>query len=103
MAARFPGGLAAGICRDLIDRAAEVTLKEGRTLIVVTRETPLSPIHIRNMQQLSDAGAVILPASPGFYNRPATVEDMVDFVVARILDQLNVDHDLTARWGEPNP
>lgn len=94
------GSLAAGICRDLIDRAVEVTLKEGRRLIVVPRETPLSTIHLQNMTRLAEAGAVVLPASPGFYSRPESVSDTVDFVVARILDQLGVENDLSKRWGE---
>ena len=92
--------VAAGICNDLIDRAADVALKERRKLIVVLRETPLSTIHLQNMLTLSQAGAVIMPANPGFYFRPSRVEELVDFMVARILDHLNVPHALGARWGE---
>ncbi len=91
--------VAAGIADDLLTRAADVVLKEGRTLVLVPRETPFSAIHLENMLRLSRAGAVILPPSPGFYNRPATVQDLVDFVVARILDQLGVEHALQPRWG----
>ncbi len=92
--------VANGICEDLIDRAADVVLKEGRKLILVVRESPFSAIHLENMLKLSRAGAVILPANPGFYHRPASVEALVDFVVARILDQLGVAQDLLPRWGE---
>lgn len=96
------GSLAAiahGLADNLIERAADVMLKERRTLILVPRETPFSLIHLRNMTQLAEAGAVILPANPGFYHRPETVEAVVDFVVARVLDQLGLAHDLMARWG----
>ncbi|MDD5249229.1 MAG: UbiX family flavin prenyltransferase [Rhodocyclaceae bacterium] len=93
--------VAAGMADDLVCRAADVTLKEGRKLILVPRETPFSPIHLENMLRLARAGAVILPPSPGFYHRPQTVAEVVDFVVARILDQLGVAHDLLPRWGEP--
>lgn len=92
--------VAQGICEDLIDRAADVALKERRRLILVVRETPFSTIHLENMLKLSRAGAVILPANPGFYHRPQRVEALVDFVVARILDHLEVAHDLMPRWGE---
>jgi 4-hydroxy-3-polyprenylbenzoate decarboxylase len=91
--------VAAGLADDLIARAADVALKEGRKLILVPRETPLSAIHLENMLRLSRAGAVILPPSPGFYHHPQSVQDLVDFVVARILDQLAVSHALMARWG----
>ena len=93
------GRVAAGLADDLIARAADVALKEGRKLILVPRETPLSAIHLENMLKLSRAGAVILPPSPGFYHRPRSVAEVVDFVVARILDQLGVEHALTPRWG----
>ena len=93
-------GIAAGLAQDLIERAADVVLKEGRKLILVPRETPFSAIHLENMLRLTRAGALILPANPGFYHRPRTVEDLVDFVVARVLDQLSVAHELMARWGE---
>ena len=91
--------VAAGLADNLIERAADVMLKEGRKLVLVPRETPLSAIHLENMLRLTRAGAVILPANPGFYHRPKEVSDIVDFVVARILDQLGVAHKLVARWG----
>jgi 4-hydroxy-3-polyprenylbenzoate decarboxylase len=92
--------VANGICDDLIDRAADVALKEGRKLILVVRETPFSAIHLENMLRLAHAGAVIMPANPGFYFRPQTVEEIVDFMVARVLDHLDVTHGLSARWGD---
>ena len=92
--------IANGVCDDLIDRAADVTLKEGGKLILVLRETPLSVIHLENMLKLSRAGAVIMPANPGFYYRPQSVDDIVDFMAARILDHLSVPHQLLPRWGE---
>jgi len=92
--------VAAGMADDLVSRAADVALKEGRKLVIVPRETPFSAIHLENMLRLSRAGAVILPPSPGFYHRPQAVSDIVDFVVARILDQLGVAHTLMPRWGE---
>lgn len=92
--------IAQGLADNLIERAADVALKEGRPLILVPRETPLSAIHLENMLRLSRAGAVILPPNPGFYNHPQSVQDIVDFVVARILDRLGVPHALTKRWGE---
>ena len=91
--------LACGLADNLIERAADVALKERRPLILVARETPLSAIHLENMLRLTHAGAVILPANPGFYHRPASVEDLVDFVVARVLDQLHIPHNLLQRWG----
>jgi flavin prenyltransferase len=94
------GAIAAGLADNLIERAADVMLKERRTLVLVPRETPLSTIHLENMTRLARAGAVILPPSPGFYARPQSVGDVVDFVVARVLDQLGVDHPLGPRWGE---
>jgi 4-hydroxy-3-polyprenylbenzoate decarboxylase len=87
-----------GASRSLVERAADVMLKERRPLILVPRETPLSAIHLQNMLRLSRAGAVILPAAPGFYHKPATVQELVDFVVARVLDQLGVDQTLVKRW-----
>ncbi|HKQ26917.1 MAG TPA: flavin prenyltransferase UbiX [Burkholderiales bacterium] len=93
--------IAAGLANNLIERAADVTLKEARKLILVPRETPFSTIHLENMLKLARAGAVILPANPGFYHQPQTPQDLVDFVVARILDHLSVPHSLTPRWGEP--
>ena len=88
-----------GASRSLVERAADVALKERRPLVLVPRETPLSAIHLQNMLRLSRAGAVILPAAPGFYNRPETVQELVDFIVARVLDQLGVEHSLVRRWG----
>ena len=95
--------VAQGLADNLIERAADVMLKERRPLLLVPRETPLSTIHLENMLRLSRAGAVIVPPSPGFYTRPQTIDDMVDFVVARILDQLHVPNDLCARWGRSAP
>lgn len=92
--------IAHGMSDNLIERAADVTIKEGRRLILVPRETPLSVIHLENMLKLARLGAVILPPAPGFYTHPQSVDDMVDFIVARILDQLGVDHALLPRWGE---
>ncbi len=92
--------IANGICDDLIDRTADVALKEKRKLILLVRETPFSSIHLQNMLTLSQAGAVIMPANPGFYFKPTTIDEIVDFMVSRILDHLNVPHDLGARWGE---
>jgi 4-hydroxy-3-polyprenylbenzoate decarboxylase len=91
--------IAQGLASNLIERAADVVLKEGRKLVLVPRETPFSAIHLENMLRLSRAGAVILPPNPGFYHHPQSVEDIVDFVVARILDQLGVPHALMQRWG----
>jgi 4-hydroxy-3-polyprenylbenzoate decarboxylase len=93
--------IAQGLAGNLIERAADVVLKEGRKLVLVPRETPFSAIHLENMLRLSRAGAVILPPNPGFYHHPKSVEEMVDFVVARILDQLAVPHALMQRWGAP--
>ena len=95
------GAVAAGLADNLIERAADVMLKERRPLVLVPRETPLSAIHLENMLKLARAGAVILPPSPGFYGRPESIGDLVDFVVARILDQLRVSHTLGPRWGAP--
>lgn len=91
--------IAQGLADNLIERAADVALKERRTLILVPRETPFSAIHLENMLRLAQAGAVILPPNPGFYHHPQSVEAMVDFVVARILDHLGVPHALMQRWG----
>ena len=92
--------VASGICDDLIDRAADVALKERRKLILVVRETPFSTIHLENMLRLAQAGAVIMPANPGFYFKPQTVDEIVDFMVARVLDHLDVEHALARRWGD---
>jgi len=91
--------VASGAANNLIQRAAEVHIKERRKLILVPREAPLSLAHIDNMRRAAEAGAVILPASPGFYHGAKTVDDLVNFVVARICDQLGVEHDLMKRWG----
>jgi len=91
--------VASGLADNLIERAADVALKERRRLIVVPRETPLSILHLENMTRLARAGAVILPANPGFYHRPRRVEDLVDFVVARVLDHLGVPNAVSPRWG----
>ncbi len=88
-----------GTSRSLVERAADVALKERRTLIVVPRETPYSAIHLENMLRLTRAGAVVLPASPGFYHRPTGIDELVDFVVARVLDHLGVEHAIGQRWG----
>jgi 4-hydroxy-3-polyprenylbenzoate decarboxylase len=96
--------ISVGASRSLIERAADVTLKERRKLILVPRETPLSAIHLENMLRLSLAGVVIMPATPGFYHRPKQVSDLVDFVVARMLDQLGVEQTLVKRWdGDGQP
>ncbi len=92
--------IAAGTSRSLVERAADVTLKERRPLVLVTRETPLSSIHLENMLRVTHAGAVVMPAAPGFYNKPTTIAELVDFVVARVLDHLGVENRLAPRWGE---
>jgi 4-hydroxy-3-polyprenylbenzoate decarboxylase len=94
------GAIASGAGTNLIHRAADVTLKEGRRLVVVPRETPYNAIHLENMLRLSRAGARILPASPAFYHRPQTINDMVDHLVFRILDQFNVPHARATAWKE---
>jgi len=91
--------VAAGISGNLVERAADVMLKERRPLLLVPRETPLSEIHLENMLRLSRAGARIVPAMPAFYGKPEAVIDLVDFVVGKILDQLGIDHQLFRRWG----
>ncbi len=88
-----------GMSDTLLERAADVMLKERRNLILVVRETPLSTIHLENMLKLSQAGAIIMPANPGFYQNPEKLEDIIDFMVARILDHLAVEHALLPRWG----
>ena len=92
------GRIANGVSNDLLTRAADVCLKEGRKLILVPREMPWSLIMLRNMTQLAEAGAAILPASPAWYNSPKTLDDLVDTVVARILQNLGVEHDLVRQW-----
>ena len=91
--------IAVGASRSLVERAADVTLKERRKLVVVPREAPLSLIHLRNLTTLAEAGAVVLPAAPGFYHRPTKVGELVDFVVQRILDQLGIEIQIARRWG----
>ncbi|MGE5658557.1 MAG: flavin prenyltransferase UbiX [Actinomycetota bacterium] len=94
------GKLAAGLSSDLLERAADVQLKEGRKLVLVPRETPLSLIHLRNLTALAEAGARIVPAIPAWYHHPQTIEELVDFVVARALDQLGIDCVPLKRWKE---
>ncbi len=91
--------IAIGASDNLIERAADVVLKERGQLLLVPREMPLSSIHLENMLKLSQMGATIMPAAPGFYHNPETIEDLVDFVVARILDHVGIDQSLVARWG----
>ena len=90
--------IAHGSSRSLIERAADVALKERRKLVLVPRETPLSEIHLRNMLAVTQAGAVVLPAAPGFYDNPEDIGDLVDFVVGRILSQVGLPHDIGPRW-----
>ena len=90
--------IAQGTTRSLIERAADVVLKERRKLILVPRETPYSMIHLENMLRLTQAGAIILPASPGFYNRPQSMNDLYDFIVGRVLSQIGIDHRIGPRW-----
>ena len=92
--------IANGNSDNLLERAADVMLKERRQLIMVVRETPFSQIHLENMLRLSQAGATIMPANPGFYQKPETLDDIIDFMVARILDHLKLEHNLQQRWGE---
>lgn len=92
------GAIASGAGTNLIHRAADVTLKEGRKLVLVPRETPYNTIHLENMLRLSRAGASILPASPGFYHRPQTIQTLVDHLVFRILDQFGIPHSTATRW-----
>jgi 4-hydroxy-3-polyprenylbenzoate decarboxylase len=92
-----------GASRSLVERAADVALKERRPLVMVTRETPLSAIHLENMLRLTRAGAVVMPAAPGFYHRPRSVDDLVDFIVARVLDHLGVEQQLVTRWKGEAP
>lgn len=92
--------IAVGASRSLVERAADVTLKERRPLILVPRETPLSAIHLENMLRVTRAGAIVMPAAPGFYHRPRTIDDLVNFVVARVLDHFGVPQQLAPRWGQ---
>jgi 4-hydroxy-3-polyprenylbenzoate decarboxylase len=95
------GRIAHGISDTLLTRAADVMLKERRTLVVVPRETPLGIVHLENLLQLARLGAVVLPAMPSFYGKPASLDDAIDTVVARVLDHLGLDHELLRRWGAP--
>jgi 4-hydroxy-3-polyprenylbenzoate decarboxylase len=92
--------IAQGASNNLIERAADVALKERRQLIIVPRETPYSQVHLENMLKLTQMGVVVLPASPGFYQNPKSIDDLVDFIVARILDQLDIEQKVLPRWGE---
>lgn len=94
------GSIAHGISSNLVTRAADVCLKEKRRLILVIRETPLNGVHLSNMLKLSQFGAVIVPASPGFYTRPTTIDALIDTLVARVLDLLQIDHSISRRWGD---
>jgi len=96
------GAIAHGLSQNLIQRAADVHLKERRKLILVPRETPLGLVQLRNLTACAEAGAVVLPAMPAYYTQPQTVNDMVDFIVGRICDQLGVEHQLLRRWGDTN-
>jgi 4-hydroxy-3-polyprenylbenzoate decarboxylase len=95
----FCGSIAAGLASDLPERAADVMLKERRPLVLVPRETPFSLVHLRNLTTLAEAGAIVVPASPAFYQKPTSIDDLVDFIVGKVLDQLGVPHELFRRWG----
>lgn len=95
--------IAHGSSRSLVERAADVALKERRRLIVVPRETPLSLVHLRNLTALTEAGGIVIPAAPGFYHRPTTISALVDFIVQRVLDQLDLGIDIAPRWGGDGP
>lgn len=95
------GRIVAGVSSNALERAADVMLKEGRPLVLVPRETPLSRIHLENLLRAHDAGAVVVPASPGFYHRPETIDDLVDQVVTKVLDRLGVESHLIRRWKSP--
>jgi 4-hydroxy-3-polyprenylbenzoate decarboxylase len=95
--------IAAGVSTTLVERAADVTMKERRPLVLVPRETPLNDIHLENMLRLRRAGTDILPAAPGFYHQPRTIDDLVDFIVGRVLDRLGIEHQLLRRWTGDRP
>lgn len=95
------GRIASGVSNDLVTRAADVTLKERRPLILVVRETPLNLIHLKNLTTLAEAGATVLPASPALYHKPQSIEDLVDFIVARVMQQIGLDQHLSPEWGRP--
>ncbi len=92
--------IAVGSSKNLLERACDVAIKEAKSLILVVRETPFSTIHLENMLKLSQMGVTIMPANPGFYHQPDTLDDIIDFMVARILDHVGIEHELLARWGE---
>jgi 4-hydroxy-3-polyprenylbenzoate decarboxylase len=92
--------IAVGSSKNLLERACDVAIKEAKSLILVVRETPFSTIHLENMLKLSQMGVTIMPANPGFYHQPDTLDDIIDFMVARILDHVGFEHELLARWGE---
>ncbi len=92
--------IAHGTSRSLVERAADVTLKEGRKLVVVPRETPLSLVHLRNLTAAAEAGVTVLPGAPGFYHRPKQISDLVDFIAQRIIDQFDLDIEVAPRWGD---
>lgn len=96
----FVASIAAGLASDLPERAADVALKERRPLVVVPREAPFSLVHLRNLTAIAEAGAIVVPAAPAFYPRPASIDDLVNFLVGKVLDQLGVEHHLFRRWGE---
>jgi 4-hydroxy-3-polyprenylbenzoate decarboxylase len=96
----FVASVAAGLASDLPERAADVMLKERRPLVVVPRETPLSLIHLRNLTAVAEAGAIVVPAMPAFYQKPESIDDLVGFVVGKVLDVLDVEHHLFKRWGD---
>ena len=95
--------ISVGASRSLVERAADVALKERRPLVLVPRETPLSAVHLENMLRLTRAGAVIMPAAPGFYHKPTRIDELIDFIVARVLDHLGVQHSVGSRWGGEPP
>ncbi len=94
------GSIASGVSMNLVARAADVCLKERRKLILVVRETPLNAIHLSNLLTVTQCGAIVVPASPGFYTRPSTISDLIDSLVARVLDLLHINHSLSKRWGD---